>query len=59
MEIELAAYTRTVGETKVAYGYYAIRHKGAENKDDGILLDNSGNGVKAFDEFCKSIHESK
>jgi tetratricopeptide (TPR) repeat protein len=59
MEIQLAAYTRNVGGTKVAYGYYAMRHKGKAKKDDAILLDGSGNGVKEFDAFCESIHESK
>jgi hypothetical protein len=59
MEIQLAAYTRNVGGTKVAYGYYAMRHKGKAKKDDAILLDASGNGVKEFDAFCESIHESK
>jgi hypothetical protein len=59
IEIQLAAYTRTVGETKVAYGYYARRLKGKTDKDDGILLDSEGKGVKAFDEFCASIKEYK
>ncbi len=59
LEIQLAAYTRNVGGTKVAYGYYAMRHKGNAKKDDAVLLDSSGNGVKEFDDFCESIHESK
>jgi hypothetical protein len=59
MEIQLAAYTRTVGGTKVAYGYYARRLKGKVDKDDGVLLDSEGKGVKAFDEFRKSIKEMK
>jgi hypothetical protein len=59
MEIQLAAYTRTVGETKVAYGYYARRLKGKADGDDGVMLDSSGKGVKAFEEFRKSIKEMK
>jgi hypothetical protein len=59
MEIQLAAYTRDVGGTKVAYGYYARRLKGKNDKDDGVLLDSAGKGVKAFDQFCESIKESK
>jgi hypothetical protein len=58
-DIQLAAYTRTVGPTKVAYGYYAMRRKGGRGKSDGVLLDGAGAGVKAFDEFCESISESK
>jgi hypothetical protein len=34
-------------------------HKGKAKKDDAILLDSSGKGVKEFDAFCESIHESK
>jgi hypothetical protein len=59
MEIQLAAYTRTVGGTKVAYGYYAMRHRDGKSKDDGTLLDNSGKGVEKFDKFCRSIRELK
>lgn len=59
MDVQLAAYTRTVGETKVAYGYYARRLKGKTDKDDGVLLDSAGKGVKAFDAFCESIRESQ
>ena len=59
MEIQLAAYKRTVGETEVAYGYYAMRHKGVKDKDDGVFLDGSGNGVKDFEKFCQSIRPYK
>lgn len=55
MEIQFAAYNRTVGEAKVSYGYYAMRHKGERKKDDGAFLDGSGNGVKEFEKFCQSI----
>ena len=48
-----------MGETKVARGYYARRLKGKTDKDDGVLLDSSGKGVKAFGELCKSIKEFK
>ena len=59
MEIQFAAYNRTVGETKVSYGYYAMRHKGEKKKDDGVFLDGSGNGVKEFEKFCQSIQPDK
>lgn len=59
LEIQLAAYNRTVGETKVSYGYYAMRHKGEKSKDDGVFLDGSGGGVKDFEKFCQSIRPSK
>lgn len=59
MEIQLAAYNRTVGETKVSYGYYAMRHKGGKDKDDGVFLDGSGSGVKDFEKFCRSIRPYK
>lgn len=59
MEIQLAAYNRTVGETKVSYGYYAMRHKGEKKKDDGVFLDGAGSGVKDFEKFCQSIRPSK
>lgn len=58
-EIQLAAYTRTVGGTKVAYGYYASRRKGGKRDGDGVLLDGSGNGVKDFEKFCQSIRPMK
>ena len=58
-EIQLAAYTRTVGGTKVAYGYYASRRKGGKHDGDGTLLDGSGNGVKDFEKFCQSIRPLK
>jgi len=59
MDIQLAAFTRTVGGTKVAYGYYARRQRDEGKKDDTPFLDGSGKGVKAFEEFRKSIRASK
>lgn len=56
MEIQLAVYTRTLGETTLLYGYYGMRHKGKKSKDDAPFLDSAGKGVKDFDEFWKSIH---
>ena len=58
-EIQLAAYTRTLGEMKVAYGYYAFRHKEGKGKGDGLFLDGSGHGVKEFEKFCESIRASR
>lgn len=54
MEIQLAAYTRMFGETKILYGYYAMRHKSGK-KDDAAFLDSTGKGVEAFDKFWQSI----
>ena len=59
MEIQLAVYDRTVGPTRVLYGYYGMRQKGGKGKDDAPFLDSSGEGVKDFDKFWKSIRESK
>jgi hypothetical protein len=58
MEIQVAVYDRTVGATRVLYGYYGMRHK-EKKKDDAPFLDSSGEGVKDFDKFWKSIKESK
>lgn len=54
-EIQLAAYARTFGETVIAYGYYAMRHKAGAGQADGFFLDGSGNGVKEFDKFAQSL----
>lgn len=58
MDVQLATYTRTFGETVIVYGYYAMRRKGKEGKDDGRLLDSSGGGVEDFDKFWQSIRAS-
>ncbi len=59
MEIQLAVYTRTLGDTTVLYGYYGMRKKGKKSKDDAPFLDSAGKGVKDFDEFWKSIQAPK
>lgn len=51
MEIQLVIYTRTIGATTVLYGYYGMRHKGKQDKDDAPFLDSSGKGVDDFDKF--------
>ena len=51
MEVQLAFYMRPEG---VAYGYAAMRHKKGQS-DDAKFLDNSGAGVKEFDELAGSI----
>jgi hypothetical protein len=58
MEIQLAVYDRTVGSTRVLYGYYGMRHK-EKKSDDAPFMNSSGEGVKDFDKFWKSIKESK
>jgi hypothetical protein len=58
MEIQLAAYTRTLGATTVVYGYYAMRHKSGKHKDDAPFIDASGKGAETFDKFWRSIKES-
>lgn len=58
-EIQLAAYTRTLGYTRLAYGYYAMRRRGGARPEDGVFLDGSGNGVKEFDKFWQSIRSSR
>jgi hypothetical protein len=57
MEIQLAVYDRTLGGTRILYGYYGMRHKGKKEKDDAPFMDASGNGVDDFDKFWRSIHE--
>lgn len=59
MEVQLAVYARTMGATKVLYGYYGMRHKGKPKKDDAAFMDTSGKGVEDFDKFWKSIGISK
>jgi hypothetical protein len=59
MEIQLAVYTRRLGETTVLYGYYGMRQKGKKSKDDAPFLDSAGKGAKDFDEFWKSIQAPK
>jgi len=51
MEVQLAFYTRPEG---VAYGYFGMRHTKPKG-DDAKFLDANGAGVKAFDEFAKTI----
>jgi len=51
MEIQLAFYVRSEG---VAYGYFGMRHKKGGG-EDAKFLDAAGKGLKAFDEFAKSI----
>src|ERR1044072_1500340 len=57
MEIQLAVYDRTLGATRILYGYYGMSHKGKKEKDDAPFMDASGNGVEDFDKFWRSIHE--
>lgn len=59
LEIQLAVYARTLGATKVLYGYYGMRHKGKPKKDDAAFIDASGKGVEDFDKLWKSIKASK
>ena len=59
MELQLASYTRTLGNVTVIYGYYGMKHKGGKNKDDAPFLDSTGKGVEGFDKFWKSIHATK
>lgn len=51
MEVQLVFYSRPEG---VAYGYFAMRHKKAQD-DDAKFIDANGKGVKAFDELAKTI----
>jgi hypothetical protein len=54
MEIQVVIYERTTGVRPFLYGYFAMRHaKGAS--DDPRFIDESGNGVKEFDELWKSL----
>jgi hypothetical protein len=55
LEVQLAVYARTIGATKVLYGYYGMRHKGKPKKDDAAFMDSSGKGVEDFDRLWKSI----
>ncbi len=60
MEMQLASYTHTFGDTEVVYGYFAMKHRSGKSKDDdGRFLDSAGNGVKEFDEFRQSISAGK
>lgn len=58
MEIQLAQYSRTMGLTKIVYGYFAMRHR-TPKMDDAPFLDNLGMGVPDFDKFERSIREQK
>jgi hypothetical protein len=59
MEMQVAAYTRTVGAREVVYGYFGMRHKGTGKDDDAKFLDAAGEGVEDFDKFWKTIKAGK
>jgi hypothetical protein len=57
-EIQLAQYTRTMGLTKIIYGYYAVRF--VPRRPNGApFLNNLGAGVPELDKFAKSLREQK
>lgn len=60
MELQLASYTRTFGDTEIVYGYFAMKHRSGKSKDDdGRSIDSAGNSMKEFDEFWQSISAGK
>jgi|GEM_PF-1686248 hypothetical protein len=59
-DVQIATYTRTIGAYTYLYGYFAMRNKNSKSKEQsGDFLDNSGKGVKEFDEFWRSISKRK
>jgi hypothetical protein len=59
-DIQIATYTRAIGEYKYLYGYFALRNKTDKSKEqNGEFLDSTGKGVKEFDEFWRSIGKRK
>ena len=59
-EIQVAAYTRTLGGSQFMYGYFAMRSKtGKEKESKGIFLDETGKGIKDFDKFWRSIKKGQ
>lgn len=58
--IQITVYEREVNGLTFIYGYFGRKSKTSKNKDDSSdFLDKEGNGVKAFDEFWKSIQPGK
>ena len=59
-DVQIATYTRPIGDYKYLYGYFAMRTKNSKSKEQsGDFLDNTGKGVKEFDEFWQSISKRK
>ena len=58
--VQIAAYTRDVEGQEVVYGYFAMKHQdGGGKKEGGEFVDDSGGGVKDFDQFWKTISVGK
>lgn len=58
-EVQVAVYTRTIAENQdVVYGYFAM--KNSKSKKDGAkFVDATGNGVKEFEKFWKTVEVGK
>lgn len=58
-EVQVVTYERITGGRQIVYGYFAMREKGKKSDAGGRFLDETGKGVKEFDELWKSFGGSK
>ena len=54
MEVQVVTYERTTGVRPFVYGYFAMRHL-SHKSDDARFIDESGGGVKEFDQLWQSL----
>ena len=58
MEVQIAAYMRKIEGQEVVYGHFAMRDSSGK-KQSAEFVDASGDGVKDFDKFWKTIGAGK